>query len=48
MGATVITLVEEKTTVKLSKKVPFLIALSCIAVWLHNPNKTKTNPPAEQ
>jgi hypothetical protein len=47
VGATIITLVEEKIDVKLSKKVPFIIALSCIGVWLYNPDKSKTNPPVQ-
>lgn len=39
VGALLITLVEEKTNVRLSKKVPFIIAIACIGVWVYKPAK---------
>ena len=47
IGSLLITLVEEKSNIKLSKKVPFVVALVCLGVWFYNPEKSKTNPPAE-
>jgi hypothetical protein len=42
-GALLITLLEEKTTIKLSKRIPFIIALACLGVWLYKPGKHKNN-----
>lgn len=39
VGSLGIVLLEEQTTVKLSKKIPVLIAFACIGVWLYNPVK---------
>jgi hypothetical protein len=39
VGAIGITLLEEKTTIKLSRRIPFVIAFACIGVWLYNPTK---------
>lgn len=38
-GALLITLLEEKTNVRISKRMPFVIALICIGVWVYNPEK---------
>lgn len=40
VSALLITLLEEKTNVKL-KKMPIVIAFSCIAVWLYTPEVKK-------
>ena len=45
VGSLLITLIEEKTNIKLSKRVPFFIALACVGVWLYNPKNQKSNPP---
>jgi hypothetical protein len=45
VGALLITLLEEKTSVKLSKRVPFIIALACIGVWLYKPSQPKDSKP---
>lgn len=45
-GALLIVLIEEKTNVKLSKKISIAIAFACVGVWLYNPVKSKNNPPA--
>jgi hypothetical protein len=47
IGSLLITLLEEKTNIKLSKRVPLVIALACLGVWFYNPEKPKTNPPAQ-
>jgi hypothetical protein len=47
VGSLLMTLLEEKTNIKLSKRVPFVIALACLGVWFYNPEKSKTNPPAQ-
>lgn len=38
-GALLITLVEEKTSLHISKKIPFVIAMACLGVWVYNPAK---------
>ncbi len=38
-GALLITLVEEKSTLHISKKVPFVIAMACLGVWVYTPSK---------
>jgi hypothetical protein len=43
VGSLLITLLEEKTNIKLSKRVPFVIAFACLGVWFYNPNKPNTN-----
>jgi hypothetical protein len=44
-GALLITLLEEKTSIKLAKRVPFIIALACIGVWLYKPSQPKDSKP---
>jgi uncharacterized membrane protein YebE (DUF533 family) len=39
VGALLITLVEEKTNIKLSNKATVGIALACIGVWVYKPEK---------
>ncbi len=39
VAAFLITLLEEKTNFKHTQKLPVVIALSCIAVWLYKPEK---------
>lgn len=39
VSALLITLLEEKTTFKHTQRLPVIIALSCIAVWLYQPKK---------
>jgi hypothetical protein len=46
VGSLLMTLLEEKTNIKLSKRVPFVIALACLGVWFYNPENQKRNPPA--
>lgn len=41
-----IVLVEEKTNVKLSKKIPVAIAFVCVGVWFYKLDKPKDNSPA--
>ena len=43
VGALLITLLEEKTNIKLSKKIPFVIAFACLGVWFYKPAKPKEN-----
>ena len=38
-GATVITLLEEKTNKTVTKKLPMVIGLACVGVWLYQPAK---------
>ncbi len=38
VGATGITLLEEKTNIK-AKRLPIVIAFACIGVWLYKPTK---------
>ncbi len=38
-GALLITLIEEKTQIKFTKKLPYIIAFACIGVWLYKPIK---------
>ncbi len=38
-SALLIILLEEKTDFKHTKKLTFVIAFACIAVWLYQPNK---------
>ncbi len=45
IGALLITLLEEKTNIKLSKRIPFVIALACLGVWFYNPQKQNINTP---
>jgi hypothetical protein len=47
VGSLLITILEEKTNTKLSKRIPFVIALSCLGVWLHNPKKNDSNQPSQ-
>lgn len=42
VAALLITLLEEKTNIK-TKKLPFVIALACIGVWLYKPADKKEN-----
>lgn len=42
LGSLGMVLLEEQTNVKLSKKVPVVIAFACIAVWVYNPAKKQT------
>lgn len=39
--ALLITLLEEKTTFKHTKRIPMLIAFLCIGAWLYQPAKKK-------
>lgn len=41
VGSLIITLLEEKTSINLSKRVPFVIALSCLGVWFYKPAAKK-------
>jgi hypothetical protein len=41
VSALLIVLIEEKTKVKLSKKISVAIAFACIGVWLYQPEKSK-------
>jgi hypothetical protein len=41
IGSLLITLLEEKTSIKLSKRIPFVIALACLGVWFYNPENRK-------
>jgi hypothetical protein len=43
IGALLLTLLEEKTSIKLSKRIPFVIAFACVGVWLYKPEKHKNN-----
>lgn len=43
VGALLITLLEEQTNIKLSKRIPFVIALSCLGVWFYKPQKPNAN-----
>ncbi|NOT92368.1 hypothetical protein [Ferruginibacter sp.] len=45
VGALLITLLEEKTKIKLSKRIPFVIAFACLGVWFYNPQKQNINTP---
>jgi prepilin signal peptidase PulO-like enzyme (type II secretory pathway) len=38
-SALLIVLFEEKTTLKVTKRIPFVIALACVAVWFYQPAK---------
>jgi hypothetical protein len=38
-GSLGIVLLEEQTSIKLSKRIPVVIAFACIGVWLYNPAK---------
>jgi len=44
VGSLLITLVEEKINGKLSKRIPFVIAMTCLGVWLYNPKKPNSDP----
>ena len=46
ISALLITLLEEKTTVKAGKKLPLVIAFACIAVWVYQPAKKQNTPEA--
>ncbi len=39
ISAILITLLEEKTGFKHTKRIPLVIALGCIAIWLYQPAK---------
>ena len=41
IGALLLTLLEEKISIKLSKKIPFVIAFACLGIWLYKPEKSK-------
>lgn len=41
VGALLITLLEEKTHIKAGSKLPFVIALACIGVWVYQPADKK-------
>jgi hypothetical protein len=41
VGTLGITLLEEKTSVKFTKRMPIVIAFACIGVWLYQPSKNK-------
>ena len=43
-GSLLMVLLEEKTNIKLSKRIPFVIALSCVGVWLYKSEKPKDTP----
>jgi hypothetical protein len=43
VSALLITLLEEKTTIK-PKKLTFVVAFACIGVWLYKPSDKKENP----
>lgn len=45
IGSLLTVLLEEKSSIKLSKRVPFVIALACLGVWFYNPENQKRNPP---
>ena len=45
VGSLLMTLLEEKTSIKMSKRVPFVIALACLGVWFYAKKKKKKNPP---
>lgn len=47
-GALGMVLLEEQTGWKAGSKIPFLIALSCLAIWFHKSDKEKkeTNTPS--
>jgi hypothetical protein len=46
VGSLLITLLEEKTNIKLSKRIPLVIAFICLGVWFYSPKKTDTNLPS--
>lgn len=39
LSAVLITLLEEKTRFKHTDRLPIIIALSCVAIWLYQPAK---------
>lgn len=39
LSALLITLLEEKTNFKHTSRLPFVIAISCIGIWLYQPVK---------
>ena len=39
LGALFMVLLEEKTGIKAGNKMPFLLALACIGVWVYQPPK---------
>ena len=41
VSALAIVLIEEKTNIKVSKKITIAIAFASLAVWLYNPEKSK-------
>lgn len=43
VSALLITLLEEKTNFKHTQKLPLVIALACISVWLYQPVKKEGN-----
>lgn len=43
VSALLITLLEEKTNFKHTKKLPVVIALACVGVWFHQPFKKESN-----
>lgn len=38
-GALTIVLIEEKTGMKLSRRVTFLIAFACVGIWVYKPKR---------
>jgi hypothetical protein len=43
VAALLITLLEEKTKIKISSKGVFPIALICVGIWFYNPAKRKSS-----
>jgi hypothetical protein len=39
VGTLGITLLQEKTSIKFTKRMPLIIAFACIAIWLYKPIK---------
>lgn len=39
LGSLGMVLIEEKSDIKLSKRVPMVIAFACLTVWFYNPAK---------
>ena len=44
LAALLITLLEEKTNFKHTSRLPFVIAISCIGIWLYQPAKKQESP----
>ncbi len=39
VGVTAITLIEEQSAVKFTKRMPVILGLACAGVWFYNPSK---------